>query len=291
MDAVTVCITARDAEATIGGSIRSLLRALPPNGRILVRDDGSSDRTGDIVRRVGDSRVRLLDDRSPLGIPGSRNALLDEVRTPVLAVLDADDRAFPWRFRRQLGLLATGVDAVFSPVVVRKPPLPILRPQLFPALSTAAVPLALLLENPFMHPTMTARTDVVRGLGGYRAVAAEDFDLYLRACTAGHRLVRDSVPTVLYLRHSGQITVDPTWNRSKSDTSLVEEAFGRLGAQTLGFVPSWFAWRRAGFPRGGAPEHLTEQLEAVEASVRILRPLERRYLGSRLARIRSAVAA
>jgi glycosyltransferase involved in cell wall biosynthesis len=291
VDAVTVCMTARNAEATIGGSIRSLLRALPSTGRVLVRDDGSSDRTSEVVRRESDRRVRLLDDTRPLGIPASRNALLEEVRTPILAVLDADDRAFPWRFRRQVRLLSRGVDMVFSPVVVRKPPIPIPRPQLFPALSTAGVSLALLLENPLMHPTMTARADVMRGLGGYRAVAAEDFDLYLRACAAGHSLIRDSVPTVLYLRHSAQITVDPAWNRSKNDTSLVEDAFGSLGTKTLGFVPSWFAWRRAGFPSAGAPENLEEELEAVDAVVRDLPRPERRYLGSRVARIRSAVPA
>jgi len=288
VEAVTVCMTARNAEKTIGASIRSVLRALPRSGRVLVRDDASSDRTGEIVARITDPRLEVLADSSPLGIPASRNELLDRVETPVVAVLDADDRAFPWRFQRQIRLLEAGNDLVFSSVVIRKPPLPALRPQFFPSLASAASAVALLLENPFMHPTMTARTDAVRSLGGYRPVSAEDFDLYLRASTSGLRLLRDRVPTVLYLRHAAQTTIDPTWIQAKTANPLVQEAFEDLGVKTLGFVPSWFAWRRDGCPRGRAPEGLSDQLDAVQSSLRALRPSERRYLESRIARLRRA---
>ncbi|AND16866.1 polypeptide N-acetylgalactosaminyltransferase [Rathayibacter tritici] len=290
MNGLTVCITARNAEGTIGASVRSALAALPPSGRVLVRDDGSEDGTAAVVGRIADRRLRVLDDASPQGIPASRNALLEQVETPYLAILDGDDRALPWRFRRQGRLLARGADLVFSTVIIRKPPIPLLKPQLLPRLSSRAIALALLLENPLMHPTMTGRTSVVRALGGYRSVAAEDFDLYLRAVTAGHRLLRDTVPTVLYLRHAGQTTIDPAWIRSKSDSTLVAEAFADLGRRELGFAPGWFAWRREGFPPGRAPADLQVQLGALLDAAESLRPSERRHLAGLVASFRAHAA-
>ncbi|KZX21126.1 glycosyltransferase family 2 protein [Rathayibacter tanaceti] len=291
MNGVTVCITARNAEGTIAGSVRSALRALPPSGRVLVRDDGSTDGTAAAVARIGDRRLRILDDASPQGIPASRNALLEQVETPFVAILDGDDRAFPWRFSRQARLLAGGADLAFSTVIVRKPPIPLLKPQLLPFLSSEGIALALLLENPLMHPTLTGRTSVMRALDGYRSVAAEDFDLYLRASLEGHRLVRDTVPTVLYLRHAHQTTIDPDWIRSKTASTLVEEAFDDLGRRLLGFAPGWFSWRRAGFPRGGAPEGLETELRALLDAAAGLRPSEQRHLAGLVSFFRGKAAA
>ncbi len=57
---VSVLIPARNEEATIGRCVESLLNQNYPNYEVLVLDDGSQDRTGEMVERLKSSRLRLI---------------------------------------------------------------------------------------------------------------------------------------------------------------------------------------------------------------------------------------
>ncbi|PZF63320.1 polypeptide N-acetylgalactosaminyltransferase [Curtobacterium sp. MCBD17_013] len=281
MPTITCVMPARNAAGTVGTAVRTVLRALPEDGELLVRDDGSTDDTLGVLERIRDARLRVLVGPS-VGIAAGMNTLLDEVTAPVVARMDADDVCAPFRFRRQLALLRSA-DLVFAPAVDWLPGTPVARPQPLRRLSAAAAPFALLLENPFMNPTMTARTRLIRDLGGCRSVASEDYDLWLRAAGAGLRLVRDRVPAVLYRRHPGQITAQSWWRAARADTELVHEAFDALALATVGFRPSWFAWRRAGLPAGGAPDGIGEELRRFRGAVAVLPAGQRRPLLRRIA--------
>lgn len=276
-DALTVCIIARNAERTIGSAVKSTLRALDRRDRVLVLDDASDDRTADIASSIPDPRVRIEVGTRRRGIPSARNALLDRVDTPLTAVLDADDITLPWRFRRQRELFRRGsFDLVFGAALIWKPPTPALK--LFPlgGLSPEGAPWSLLLENPYWHPTMLARTDTLRELGGYRDVAAEDYDLWLRAAGAGKRIVRDAVPAIVYRRHRAQTTIDPVWVASQTRTTLVEEAFDVVARQTLGYSPPWFDWRRSRFSPELRPADLKRHVDVVRARTATLPWTDRR---------------
>jgi hypothetical protein len=113
-------------------------------------------------------------------------------------------------------------------------------------------------------------------------VASEDYELWLRAATAGLRLGRCSAPRLLYRRHPGQVTAQRAWRADRAATTTVEASFHALAEATLGFRPSWFRWRRDGLPPTDVPRGLVEELDAMEsrartlASGRALRPLLRR---------------
>ncbi|MGY1711623.1 glycosyltransferase [Geodermatophilus sp. SYSU D00758] len=58
---VTVVLPVRDEEAQVGGCLAAVLAQCGvPDLRVVVVDDGSTDRTADVVRSVGDDRVRLV---------------------------------------------------------------------------------------------------------------------------------------------------------------------------------------------------------------------------------------
>lgn len=283
MTTVSCLMPVRNAAATVQTAVRSTLRALPDDAELLVRDDGSTDDTLGVLERIRDRRLRVVVGE-PVGVAAGVTALLDEASAPVVARMDADDVCLPGRFRRQLALLADA-DLLFGPAVDWWAGTPVVRPQPFRPVSAAAAPFALLLENPFMHPTLTAHRDVLQRLGGYRQVASEDYDLWLRAAAAGHRLVRDAHPVLVYRRHPGQVTAQPAWRAARTDTELVHEAFDALGTATVGFRPSWFAWRRAGLPVGGAPDGLAEELRRFRGAVSGLPAGQRRPLLRRLAQM------
>lgn len=271
---ITVGIIARNARTTIRTAVRSALRD-PFVARVIVWDDGSDDGTAGALDRLGDPRLLVTGTTDNRGIPAARNGLLELVDTAHFAWLDADDICLPGRFASQSRTLTDGNDIVFTPVLEWLHRTPLVRPQLLQRISPRATPFHLMIGNPFMNPTMLARTDVVRALGGYRFVASEDYDLWLRAAAAGHRLHRGSHPLVVYRRHAGQTTRQAAWRNSRGANVLVEDAYEHLAVETFGFVPSWFRWLRDGRPLDAVPERLVEDTERFDRATAFLPPRER----------------
>jgi glycosyltransferase involved in cell wall biosynthesis len=226
---LSVLIPARNAADTIESALRSTLRALPDDAEVLVLDDASSDRTPELVRGMGDRRVKLTVAPENLGVAGSLAQLLDLAEGDLVARMDADDVCLPGRFRAQFAALEQhGADLVFSTFQVigaglRLPALPV-------PLGPEAGRLALLLDNPYPHSTALARRSALVDAGGYRASVAEDYDLWLRAATAGARIVRLGRAGILLRVSDRQVTADPGYrDRLAADRAVAESyrAFAR----------------------------------------------------------------
>ncbi len=94
----SILIPARNEEANIGAALRSVLGSEGIDFEVIVLDDGSTDRTAEIVREIaeGDARVRLESAQPlPAGWCGKNFAchqLAALARHPLLIFLDADVR-------------------------------------------------------------------------------------------------------------------------------------------------------------------------------------------------------
>ena len=118
---ISVLIPARNEEANIAGVLDSVLASTMVELEVLVLDDGSTDRTAELVRAYAarDSRVRLLTGAAlPPGWCGKNFAcqqLADAARYPLLLFLDADVRlAQPETLARLAALLAASPAALIS---------------------------------------------------------------------------------------------------------------------------------------------------------------------------------
>src|SRR4051794_39734864 len=97
---VSVIIPASNASAYVVRAIESALAQSHPPLEILVIDDGSTDRTAEIVEALP-APVRLL--RKVNGGPATaRNLGASQARGDWLALLDADDVWYPDKLRQQL---------------------------------------------------------------------------------------------------------------------------------------------------------------------------------------------
>jgi hypothetical protein len=109
---VSVLIPARDEEGSIGEAVEAVLASRGVELEVVVCDDGSTDRTAEIVEGIAsrDPRVRLIATPAlPAGWCGKQFAchtLAGAARHPVLCFLDADVRLTPdamARMARALG--------------------------------------------------------------------------------------------------------------------------------------------------------------------------------------------
>lgn len=167
-------------------AIRSVLEQTCQDFEIIVVDDGSRDHPEEVVKKIGDSRVRILrqDNR---GGAAARNRGFDEARGQFVALLDSDDQFLPHHLENMRKLLENTTNTVGyarmivdrgNGVTMLKPPRAI-RPG-------EHMGTYLLCDRGFV-PTITlalsAETARRVRYGGWRP--AEDTDFALRLFTAG----------------------------------------------------------------------------------------------------------
>jgi Glycosyl transferase family 2 len=235
---LTVLLPARNAEETIRTAVRSVLRGLPSDGRILVLDDASSDATGEIVASLARAvrRVGVLTSDTQLGVAKALNILIDAADTPLIGRMDADDISMPWRFPRQIRAFYRGdLDAVFSPIVLFGPSPTSFVTQAPLSIGPNASQYELLLTCALMHSTLVGRKSAIVEAGCYRQVPAEDWDLWLRLALQGYRLGRIALPALLYRRHARQITATPIWQKEFAHAVDTAHAHEQLTQRLLGF--------------------------------------------------------
>jgi len=207
---IDVLIPAYNAETTIESAVASIQSQTIRDIRIIIVNDGSTDRTQEILNRIAESdeRVQVLTTVNG-GIVSALNAGLAVCNAEFVARHDADDLAYPGRFEAQLNFLQNEKDCVAVGSNIRhidqsgnligtqsrlygdvRPD-----PDWFPS------------KEPYlMHPFLMVRLDAIRKAGGYRYVVhAEDTDLYWRLLDLGrlHNL-RDIHGE--YRIHSGSIS-------------------------------------------------------------------------------------
>lgn len=99
-------IPAFNAERHIAQTLDSVLAQTYRRMEIIVVDDGSVDRTSEIVRSYvqKDSRLKLL-CQSNQGVAAARNRAITESKGEFIAPIDADDLWFPSKIQRQVDVL------------------------------------------------------------------------------------------------------------------------------------------------------------------------------------------
>ncbi len=123
-ESVAVLIPARNQAGHIGQTLESVLAQTGVLAlEVLVLDDGSTDGTADIVRRIAaaDARVRLMEgaDHAPppgwLGKPWACARLAAESAADVLVFVDADVVLHPYAVRSCIATLREGGFALVAP--------------------------------------------------------------------------------------------------------------------------------------------------------------------------------
>jgi len=99
---VSILITAYNAEKTIGYTLESALRQTWQRKEIIVVDDGSTDRTAEVVRQFKEVRLVSTENR---GLSGAQNHAFPLSQGDYIQYLDADDLLAPDKLERQLAAL------------------------------------------------------------------------------------------------------------------------------------------------------------------------------------------
>lgn len=102
-DPITIGVTCYNAEASIARALASAQAQQWPNLEILVIDDGSSDRSAELIEKFArsDPRVRLVRHGTNRGFPTALNTIIENATGRYIAFFDDDDESEPDRVSQQ----------------------------------------------------------------------------------------------------------------------------------------------------------------------------------------------
>ncbi|MHB1415265.1 MAG: glycosyltransferase family 2 protein [Chloroflexota bacterium] len=105
----SIMMPAYNAEQYIERAIASIFAQSYTHWELIVIDDGSTDRTANVVEGFDDARIRLIRHENK-GEAGARNTALEHVHGEFLAFLDADDAYLPHHLEVTVGYLQAHPD-------------------------------------------------------------------------------------------------------------------------------------------------------------------------------------
>ncbi|MBV8197723.1 MAG: glycosyltransferase [Candidatus Eremiobacteraeota bacterium] len=230
--AVTVLLPVYNGETYVGKAIESVLTQSFRDFELLALDDGSHDRTPEILARYAaiDPRVRVLrhDNR---GVGYTLNRGLREARGRYIAELGSDDLALPDRLEKQVTFfdahddyVAAGgylliIDCNDRGIGLRSYPT-----------SDERLRACMLLYNPFGSPAMMYRRDDALAAGGYtdRFSTCEDYDFMLRLAKRG-KVANLPEPLTAYRFHGASTKSTKTLAQLRDTVAIKRVAFAEYG--------------------------------------------------------------
>lgn len=219
---MVVLLPVHNSEETLPAALDSLRNQTFRSFRVIAVEDGSTDRTGEILDQAASDWAKgggpgplltVLRHSRRMGIARSLQDAAEEAGDAAfLARQDADDVSLPERLESQLaflrdrpeiGLVATGIETVSRE-------LPSDGWKRYEAwLDSCRTPeeiaLNLWIESPLPHPTILMRRSAYDAAGGYRDMGwPEDYDLWLRMLRAGVRMAKLPERLVRWSDHPGR---------------------------------------------------------------------------------------
>lgn len=185
-------------EAFVTGSIRSLLDQTYQNIEVIVVDDGSTDSTLTELRKITDTRLKVI-SRSNRGFTASVNEAIRSSRGDYVAIHGSGDLSLPNRLAEQVAVLDMRPEVGVVGCWVENDEDDGSGTRLFKSPDGLPFSETLAKFNLFTHGEVMFRRTLYDRVGGYREFFrfSQDFDLWLRMSRHTDYCI---VPKVLYRR-------------------------------------------------------------------------------------------
>jgi len=182
---LSVLMAVHNGEKFLTPAISSIVKQSFRDFELILIDDGSTDRTPAIIHNFlkKDKRIRFYRQQKKEGLIFSLNRGISLARGYYIARMDADDIALPQRLEVQVDFLDKNPNCAFCGtwcyVINEKGE--IVGHIRFPT-DERIIKRIVMLYNPFIHPSLCFRKEVLKQIGGYDESfrLAQDYDLILR---------------------------------------------------------------------------------------------------------------
>ncbi len=196
-------------------AIESLMGQTVVPDEIVIVNDGSTDDSAAVIAELVAKYplIQVVTNRSPAGAPAAFRSGIRAISTTYAMVLSADDRVSNTYLEASSRVLDMGFDVARSAAVLFGA-----RDGEWPVASWSLTDL--LFENAH-HGSMMFRRSVYDRVGGYRNMAFEDWDLWLRMAASGAKAGEVSGCALEYRQHGPSRNAKSVWSARRGRFALL----------------------------------------------------------------------
>ncbi len=179
---ISIILPVYNGEKYLSEAINSILNQTYRDFELLIIDGSSTDNTPDIIQSFHDNRIKYF-KKDHNGLVNSLNFGLEHAVGEFIARQDADDISLPLRFEKQIdffernpeyvlaGSYASSIDEFGENLGELN----------YPPLAWKDIKKYAYLHNPFIHPTVMFRKNIIEEVGRYKKFKhAEDYEFWTR---------------------------------------------------------------------------------------------------------------
>jgi glycosyltransferase involved in cell wall biosynthesis len=203
---ISVVMPFYNAAVFLDESIKSILEQSFTDFEFIIINDGSTDDSDFIIKKyLNDNRIKYIKNSKNEGISHNLNLGIEMAKADIIARMDGDDVATPFRLVEQYNFLEANKDisivGSFAKVInevgeqIR---------EMKYATEPSEIKRRCFYYGPFLHPTVMYRKDAIKAVGMYKKefFVCEDLDMFLRLLYSGY--AGANIPKFLlnYRKHS-----------------------------------------------------------------------------------------
>lgn len=182
--AITVLLPVYNGAADVEKAVASVLSQTFTDFELLIINDGSQDNSADLLARIKDPRIRLI-NQANRGLAATLNMGCSLAKGQFIARQDQDDLSHPCRLQKQLAYMLVNPDCAllgtWADIYVEDTRTGRSHDH---ASEHGLLCFDLLFNNPFVHSSIMFRRDAVAEIGGYSTdpdrQPPEDYELWSR---------------------------------------------------------------------------------------------------------------
>jgi len=231
-------MSAYNAEEYLAEAIESVLAQTHTNFEFVIINDGSKDRTLEIIQQyqAKDARI-IIDDHENMGMANSCNRILPTLKGKLLARIDADDVMMPKRIEKQIKFLEENpkVDMTSSYcelINAKGKKVGVQHLMGFASIEESQQAVANEMVVICAHTGFMCRKEALEGVGGYRnRWPSDDTDLFNRMIEKGYVLVGIPEYLMKYRVHGESIMASSNIKRALASEWVTSSIYRRRKGQ------------------------------------------------------------
>jgi glycosyltransferase involved in cell wall biosynthesis len=186
---VSILLPVYNEEKCVSEAVYSILAQSYKNYELLIINDGSIDKTGEVILSIKDDRIKYY-SRAHLGIVNQLNFGLSIAKGELIARMDADDVCHPNRLEKQIKYLDEHpeISLVGSNIVIINEEGGELLRKEYPRFHDE-IEYLMPVQCSVCHASMVISLELMKEMHGYNSFPyTEDLDLFLRILAKGYRM-------------------------------------------------------------------------------------------------------
>lgn len=227
---VSILMPVYNSENYVREAIESILNQTFFDFEFLIFNDGSVDKSSEIIKKFNDKRIKFFDYQENLGYLVRLNEGLKLAKGSYIARMDSDDISLPRRLERQVAFMDQHPDIAAAGTWARG--IGALKGTIFPTESDPELlHCKLLFSNQINHPTVIMRASVLHKNNLFYSpdyYHTEDYKMWLDISRVGKLA---NIPEILldYRIHSSQISQYFASDHWKHSLQLINFQLSELG--------------------------------------------------------------